>query len=117
MNEQPGQPASQSGSQHEVVDHQLAAAVEQLGQRLFFPRGIEHIVLVQLDPGQGQALGVQGVQRAGVGLFLGQQGAARLEPVFPGNHGLRHHVLRKLSKFDLTFYVDINITSICQSRS
>jgi hypothetical protein len=104
-----------------VVDDQLTAAVEQLGQGLPPGRGVEDIVLVQLDPGQGHAFGVQGVEGAGVGLFLDQQGAAGLQPVLARNHrglfwGVRHHILRKLSKFGLTFYVDININWPCQRR-
>ena len=37
-------------TEHEVIDDQLAAAVEQVGQRLLATGSVEHIGLVDLDP-------------------------------------------------------------------
>ena len=46
-----------TGTEHEMIDHQLAAAVEELAERLLSLRRLEDVVLLDLDPGQGCALG------------------------------------------------------------
>ncbi len=66
--------------QHEVIDHQLVAAVEQLGQGLAPGRGVEGVRLVDLDPGQGQAFGGVAVAQLGLFLFVDQQRLARFQP-------------------------------------
>ena len=43
--------------EHEVLDDELAAAVEQIGQRLLALRRVEQIGLVDLDPGQFASFG------------------------------------------------------------
>ena len=53
------------GSEHEVVDEQLAAAVEQLAQRAGTVSPVEAIVLVDVHPGQLAALLRQLVAAAG----------------------------------------------------
>ena len=48
--EQPSQPASCFGPEHEVVEEQLAASLEQVGQRGLSVRPVEDVVLVDPDP-------------------------------------------------------------------
>ena len=43
-------------SEHEMIDDQLAAIAEQVGQRFFSIRPIEFVTLVYLQPGQRAAL-------------------------------------------------------------
>src|SRR5260370_21671082 len=70
------------GTEHEVVDHELAASVEQAGERHRTVGVLEDIVLLDPDPGQRAALFRQAVALAGIRLLLGEKGAAGLEPLF-----------------------------------
>ena len=45
-----------AGTEHEVIDEQLAAAAEQVGERLLAAGPVEHVALVDLNPGQFAAL-------------------------------------------------------------
>ena len=69
------------GSEHEVLDDELAASVEQVGERPRAVRRVEHVGLVQPDPGQRAALGVEFVAHPGEGLFPGQELLAGREPL------------------------------------
>ena len=64
-----GTPFLPLGTEHEVVDDQLASAVEEVGER-FLARGrIKDIVLLDLHPGKLAALGGNGVALASELLF------------------------------------------------
>ena len=60
-------------AEHEVLDDELAAPVEQVGERLLAVRAVEHVVLLDLDPGQRATFGAQLVAQAGEFLFLAQE--------------------------------------------
>lgn len=68
-------------AEHEVIDHQLAAAVEQVEQRLLALRRLEHVCRIDLDPRQRLALGVDGVAQMD-GLFLARQQRSALDKPF-----------------------------------
>jgi hypothetical protein len=59
--------------EHEVIDDQLAAAVEEVGESLLALRPVEVIGLVDLDPGQLAPLGAQAVAQAREFLLLAQE--------------------------------------------
>src|SRR2546422_5573121 len=69
------------GSEHEMIDNQLAASGEKVGQRLLAVWPVEHIGLLHLDPGQFTALGTQLIAQPGEFLFLDQELLARGEPL------------------------------------
>ena len=71
-----------AGAEHEVVDDQLAAAVEEVGERLAAVRAVEDILLLDSLPRQFAALSGEGFALPGEGFFLAQQLAARGEPFF-----------------------------------
>src|SRR5256714_13884378 len=66
--------------EHEVIDEQLAAAVEQLRQRLLTARAFEDVVLLDRLPRQGLSLSGALVTRGREFLLLREQLPARLEP-------------------------------------
>ncbi|MCY1403490.1 hypothetical protein D9M71_186740 [compost metagenome] len=76
------------GAEHEVVDDQGAATVEQVGQGFPAVRPFEGVDLVDTDPGQRPPLGAEPVPFTGKGLFLAQQLLAGMQPFFAGNHGV-----------------------------
>ena len=74
-----------------MLDQQLAAALEQIGQGLPAARPVEQIVLVDLDPGQRAPLGAQPVAGQREFLLLGKMGFARGEPLLALDDGVRLH--------------------------
>jgi hypothetical protein len=74
-----------------MLDHELAAPFEQIGQRLLAVGPIEHTGLVDLDPGQRAALFAELVARPGVFLLMRQMGFARLDPFFARDDFVRLH--------------------------
>ena len=72
-----------AGAEHEVVDDQLAAAAEQVGQAQFAVGALEAVGFVDFYPGQGAAFGAEFVPFAGEGFFVGQVLATGGEPFFP----------------------------------
>src|SRR5437868_10082665 len=82
------------GAEHEVVDDELAAAVEQVGEARLAARAGELVVLGDLDPGQVAARGGEPLALVGELLLAGEQLLAGLEPlgarndlVCVGRHG------------------------------
>jgi hypothetical protein len=71
------------GAQHEMIDDQLAAAGEQIGQGLFAGRRIEDVIGRDLDPGQGQALRIQLIAQISCFLLFGEQRSPCRQPFFP----------------------------------
>ena len=72
-------------TEHKVVDDQLAAAIEQIGQSAFAVRPLEHILLFHLDPGKVPARLADLVPQSRELFFLCQQLLARLDPFALGN--------------------------------
>jgi len=67
-------------AEHEVVDDQLAASVEQIGECFCALRRVERIGLVDLHPRQFAAFAREFVARAHVGFLLGEERPAGREP-------------------------------------
>jgi hypothetical protein len=85
---------AQADAEHEVVDEQLRAALEQLGERPRTAVGLEGVLLVEPDPGK-LAPGARDLVTAAEMLLLGRQkGPARGQPLLAGRGPvLRHPVL------------------------
>src|SRR5262249_43799058 len=71
-----------SRAEHEMIDDQLAASVEEVGERFLAVRPLEDVLLVDLDPGQFAPLGAHPVAHPGKLFLVGQVEFARLEPFF-----------------------------------
>jgi hypothetical protein len=90
-------------TEHEVIGHELAAAVEQVGQAPPALRAFECVDLIHADPRQLAALGAQLVAQPGEFLLFPQVLPAGLEPLFPGYDWVILHacsVMRVLTKDD-----------------
>jgi len=72
-----------AGAEHEVVDDQLAATAEQVGEAEFAVGALEAVGFFYFYPGQGAAFGAEFVSFAGEGFFMGQMLTAGGEPFFP----------------------------------
>ena len=70
--------------EHEVVDEELRATVEQLVQRPLAVLGVEAVVLLDPHPGEGAALARQLVAQARVLLLADEQRLAGGEPLVAG---------------------------------
>lgn len=73
---------------HEVLDQQLAAALEQLAQAARAVDGVEDVVGVHAHPGQGAALGGEAVLPGGEVLLVGEQVLAVGDPAVAGHDGV-----------------------------
>jgi hypothetical protein len=69
-----------AGRQHEVLDDELAAALEQFGERPLAVRRVEDVSLFDFDPRQVAAFGAEPVALPGQFFFLGEQRLACLDP-------------------------------------
>jgi hypothetical protein len=78
-------------AEHEVIDDQLALAAEQVGERRFAVRGVEHIFLFDFFPRQFAAFLAQRVARLCKRLFVGEVRLARGGPVVVRNDLVRLH--------------------------
>ena len=76
--------------EHEVIDDQSPAALEQLAERLPAGWRVEGIGLVDRRPGQRATLLDDPGAQLGELLFLGQQGLAGREPLYAGNDVVLH---------------------------
>ncbi|MOA04371.1 hypothetical protein D3C78_1239200 [compost metagenome] len=72
--------------EHEVIDQQLTAAGEQVGEAQVPMRAFEAVGLLDPYPGQGAAGPAEFVTLMGQGLFMQQQLSAGTEPFAAGNH-------------------------------
>src|SRR5437016_3772045 len=80
-------------AEHEVVDEQLRATVEELGERLRPRRGLEAVVLLDRHPGELPPLPRQLVAATGELLLLREQLLARCLPLLTGSDlVVRHHI-------------------------
>src|SRR5262245_19550558 len=68
------------GRQHEMIDRELASRAEQLGKRYLAFWTVKDIVLLDIHPGQGAALGSDAVMQMGEFAFSCEQALARLQP-------------------------------------
>src|SRR2546426_6668407 len=68
-------------TEHEMIDDQLAASLEEVSERLLALRPVEHIRFFDLDPGQVAPLGTQLIAQPGEFLLLDQELLARGEPL------------------------------------
>jgi hypothetical protein len=66
-------PAVHAGGEHEVVDDELAASVEQVAEARLAAGALEDVVLVDADHGLPASLGGQRVAGPGRPLLLGEQ--------------------------------------------
>src|SRR5262245_9155547 len=79
------------GSEHEMIDEQLRAALEQIGQGGAAFVGVETIFLVDLHPGQFLAAARQLVAAAGQVLLGLEQVEALCAPLFAGSNPVGRH--------------------------
>ena len=86
------------GAEHEVVDEQLRAPVEQVRQRLAPVVGVEAVLLVDADPRQLPPPARELVAAARVLLLGGEQLAARGQPLLSGpDRVLGHRVSSRVA--------------------
>ncbi len=78
-------------AEHEVLDHQLAAALEQLAQANRAASVVKAVILDDAPPGQLPALLEECVALAGELLLLAQMSAVGGEPVLVGYDLVRCH--------------------------
>ncbi len=79
-----------SRRQHEVVDDELAVAVEEVGERLRPVGPVEHVALLDLDPGQGLPFGPEPVEIARDLLLPRQMRSPSREPFLSGHDAVLH---------------------------
>jgi hypothetical protein len=84
-------------AEHEVVDDELAAAGEQVRQRLLAVRAIKYIGLLDLDPGQLAALSGELIAQPSEFLLFGQEALAGGEPFLVG-----HYLVHRSAPFSCT---------------
>src|SRR5262245_27244597 len=84
-------PRAPAGVVHEVVDDELAAAVEEVGQALLAAGPLEDVGLGHLLPGQVAAGLTELVAQARELLFLEEEPLAGLQPILVGNDSVLSH--------------------------
>jgi hypothetical protein len=82
------QACSQPWGEHQVLHQQLAAAVEQVGQRATAHRRVEFVGLVDPHPGQRSALARDLVAEAGQPLLVRKQRLSLGNPLVPGYYAM-----------------------------
>src|SRR5690349_3289530 len=66
--------------EHEMLHDELAVAAEQIRERLFSLRRVERVILFDLDPGEGAALGGELVAQLRIFFLAQKMFLARLQP-------------------------------------
>jgi hypothetical protein len=98
VNEHPGQPASGQpsavGPEHEVINEQLRAPVEELGQRLRPVLGLEAVLLVDGNPRQRLPLPGELVAPAGELFLLCQKRGPGGQPLLARAQRVLAHLVR-----------------------
>src|SRR5262249_3831865 len=74
------------GAEHEVVDDELAATLEEVGERLPAARALEDVRLVDPDPRQRAPLSAELVAQPRALLLPGEEGRACGEPFLARDH-------------------------------
>ena len=72
-------------TEHEVINNELAFAVEEIGERFLAARGFENVIRFDFDPGQLAPLRGHSVTLARELLLAGQQFFAGHEPFLSRN--------------------------------
>ena len=106
IEEQTGQPAVVGRPEHEVVDEQLGAAVEEIGEGLRAVLGPEPVLLLDPDPRQPAPLPGQLVAAAGELLLLLEQLVALRLPLLLRGDLVVSHDFHDLLPFSLSRYRD-----------
>src|SRR4029077_9607636 len=75
-----------SGSEHEMLYEQLATAIEEIGQSLRAVWALEHVVLLDGNPGQIASPGIDFISQPGEFFFLLQEFHSGNEPLVAGNN-------------------------------
>src|SRR5205809_7226873 len=75
-----------------MIDDQLAASVEEIGERLLAVRPLEDIPLLHPDPGQLAASPAQLIAQTGEFLLLAQVLLARNEPLLSSHVRVVRHL-------------------------
>src|SRR5262245_65005103 len=70
-----------SRTEHEVVDDELAASLEEVAEGFLAVRSLEQVGLVDPDPGQLAPLGAQAIAQMGQFLLLAQELLAGRKPL------------------------------------
>jgi len=68
------------GAEHEVVDDELASAIEQVSESLLSGGRVEDVILFDFDPGKLAAFGCDGVALVGEFLLFGEESLPGYEP-------------------------------------
>ena len=68
--------------EHEMIDDELTASVEEVGQRLATARRFECVRLFDLNPGQRQPSGIDAVAQASGFLLPREKHFSRPQPFF-----------------------------------
>src|SRR5712692_9586016 len=89
-------PLSPVRTEHEVIDDQLAAALEEIGQSLLAAGDVEDIVLLHSDPRQLPALPAQLVTQPRELFLLDEMLLVRCEPFVARDYGVGFHRLVSL---------------------
>ena len=84
-------------AEHEVVDHQLRAAVEQLRQRSSPVCGLEHVLLLDRHPGKVPTLPGKLIPESCELLLALEQLRARREPLLACADAMTRHYAVSLS--------------------
>jgi len=104
-------------AKHEMVDDELASAVEKGRESFLSARGIEDVVLLDFDPGQLAALGAERVAQMGEFFLLRQEFLASRKPVC-SRHGFRIRYLDSAhDDFSFGLGVAKSLTALCLARS
>src|SRR5262249_36358285 len=80
-----------AGPHHEMLDEELAAAVEQIGERHLSVRPIENVLLLHLDPREVAAFAGQAIAEPRELLLLGQKCGPPGEPFVSSHDSVRLH--------------------------
>src|SRR5262249_3956767 len=80
-----------SRPEHEMLDDQLAASAEEVGERLLSVGSVEHVSLLDLHPRQLAPLGAQAIAQPGEFLLPAQMLLAGNEPLVSGHDAMVRH--------------------------
>src|SRR6476646_3176146 len=73
------------GAEHEMVDDQLAASFEEIGQCDLPVRTVENVLLVDFHPREGATLGGELIAHPGKAFFIGKMLFAGIKPFLARN--------------------------------
>jgi hypothetical protein len=97
-----------AGSHHEMLDKELAAAVEQVGERHFALWPFEDVLLLDPDPRELAPLPTDLVALSRVGLFPLQECHTLLEPLLPRYDSVACYRCLDCLHYFVSFYSSLN---------